>query len=199
VSRRQIANGAQLFEAASQMAAAACGTFDEQHDFLSLQSVRRFGNALREIDDAVFDRLILVAAGMCDQVLGADQFGALQFTTEGRDRFRANVGIDRSEVDQVVVMNDERPEIELVAHAIKEGAIKRGRRRSAPHTRARGEDLEGVRAEFVGFERGLFQRALAGSVDSDAQNSIVTATPAGLRYGGHAFVSMACGLFLYRI
>lgn len=83
-------------------------------------------------------------------------------------------------------MNDERAQVELFTDAVEQGAIEDGGRGSAPHARAGGEDLEGIGAELVGFQRRLFQRALACSVDSDAQNSIVTgmgrAWPAGEQY-----------------
>ena len=45
--------------------------------------------------------------------------------------------------------------------------------RGAPHARAGGEDLEGVGAQFGGFERGFFERAGNGCVNTDAQSTNV--------------------------
>jgi len=39
--------------------------------------LRGFGESCYEVEDAVFERLILVAAGVRDQVLGADGDSAL--------------------------------------------------------------------------------------------------------------------------
>jgi hypothetical protein len=70
-------------------------------------------------------------------------------------------------------VDDQRAKIEFLAYAIQQRAIERRRWGGAPHARASGEDLEGIRAEFLGFKRGFFQRPLACSVDSDPQNFIV--------------------------
>ena len=140
------------------------------------QAARCFGDAAREIRDTLLDANAPVAAGVRDQVLGADGGGTLELTAEGEDGFRADDRVGRGHIDEVVVVDDERMEVELLARVCEQLAIGHRGRTGAPHAWARREDLEGVRAQFVGFERGLFERALTCGVESEAQIFMVAVT-----------------------
>ena len=59
----------------------------------------------------------------------------------------------RRQIDQVVVMDDQRIEVVLFADAGEQLDGAFGRRRRAPHARAGGEDLEGVGADPCCGER----------------------------------------------
>lgn len=96
---------------------------------------------------------------MSDEVVGADQEGALHLATEGVYRFVANNGGRRGEVDQIAVMDDERREIVAMTQVRELADLLGIRSFCAPHARARGEDLKRVRAEFVGFDGGALERA----------------------------------------
>ena len=114
-----------------------------------------------------FDRLALVVAGMQHQVLGADGCGALQFAAESGDGFGADHRVERGEVDQVVDVDGQRVEVVTVACGAKQANLVGGRAHGAPHARAGGEDLEGIRAEFGGLESGAFEGAGDRRVDAE--------------------------------
>src|SRR5215472_9303739 len=97
------------------------------------KSARRFSYATREIRDALLDALASATAGVGDQVLRPDGGGALELAAEGENGFRANDRVGRGHVDQVVVMDDKRVKIVLLADVCKQLAIERQGRTGAPH------------------------------------------------------------------
>ena len=116
-----------------------------------------FGKTQRKCGQTLFQRLILVIARMHNEEVGCDRFGPVEFTAKGRYRLRANVRVERRQVHQIVGVDHEGREIETLARGGKAADVVRVRLRSAPHTRTGGEDLEGVGAEPVSFEAGLFE------------------------------------------
>src|SRR5205085_5275959 len=109
---REIANGAQLLEARTDEASAAGGAFEQQLHGAGVEALGGLGDAVHEVDDRLVHALAAVAAGMCDQILGADRGSALELSAKGKYRFRADGGVDRGQVDQIVVMYHERLQIE---------------------------------------------------------------------------------------
>src|SRR5579864_3172826 len=104
--------------------------------------------------DPLFHGVALVVAAMRDQVLGADGHSPFQFTAERLDRQRADFLVRRSEVDQVIVVNRQGVQVVFLAGAIQETDGRDTWRGGLPLPWTRGENLEGVRSQFGGLERG---------------------------------------------
>ena len=83
------------------------------------------------------------------------------------DRLGADHRIGASQVDQVVDVDHQRMQIEAFARGLRSdldfGLAGHG---GAPHARAGGKDLEGVRAQIRGLESRSFKRARDGCVDA---------------------------------
>ncbi len=166
----EIADHSQLFEALADLVASAGGVFEEHGQTGGAEFSGGFGESECEGGESVFERLVFVIAGVDDEVVGADGFGTVEFAAERGDGFLADIRIERGEVDQVVGMDDEGREVEAFAGGAEAADVVRVRRGGSPLAGAGGENLEGVRAEAVGFEGGLLEGFGAGGVDSDSQN-----------------------------
>ena len=90
----KIADHAQFLETLADLVATADGVFEQHCQARRAESRGRFSEAQRKRGQALFERLVFVVAGMQDEVVGADGFGAVEFTTKRRDRFRADFRIE---------------------------------------------------------------------------------------------------------
>lgn len=145
-ARRQIADGAQLFKAASDLRAAPHGVLQQHCQTRRAKSFRGFRHAERERRHALFDRLALIVSRMDDQVLRANRCGAIQFTAKCGNRFFADHRIERGEIHQIIYVNRERRQIVVFANFSKARDVLAIRNRRAPHSWAGRENLKGVRA-----------------------------------------------------
>lgn len=162
----------KLFESAAELGSRAGRIFDQQFQLAVSEPLRGSCDAFEEVPDSLFDGLAFVVARMSDQILRADGDGAFEFASESLDRLRTNLFVGGREVDQVVVVNDERREVVLFAGALEKGDGRRRGDRCFPLTRAGGKDLESVRTELGGFERGAFEGAGDGGVDAEAHDPL---------------------------
>ncbi len=137
-----------------------------------VKSVGGFGKRSDDGVNAFFHRVAFAVARMRDQILGADEESAFDFTPEGCGGLRTKTFATRSKVNQVVVVDDERPEIVLFTRAGEEFNGARSRRRGAPHARAGGENLERVGADSGGGKGGMFERLSDRSVSADTQAAL---------------------------
>ena len=110
---------------------------------------------------------------MQHQILGADHRGAVQFSAKRHNRLLADHRIERRQVNQVVHVDRQRRKIEPRASIAKALHVRGIGHTRAPHARARGEDLKGIRAQFIRSDRGVFERFRARRMDADSQTAIV--------------------------
>ena len=108
---------------------------------------------------------------------------ALQFAAKSRDRFLPDHRIERRQVDQVIGVNHQRPEVETLTRCRSRLDIVSGRAASAPHPRTGGKDLKGVRPELGRLQRRPFERARSGCMDSQPQSFIVAKLFCLYRFG----------------
>src|SRR5262249_40530412 len=104
----EIPNRTELLEARANQAASTSSAFEQERDTVQGESFRSFGDSVGEVDDSFFDGLALVTAWMRDQILGSDGRRTFQFAAKTQDRFRANGGVDRSQIYQVVIVDNQR-------------------------------------------------------------------------------------------
>jgi hypothetical protein len=162
------AQDVELFESSAELRAGAHGVFDEQHELRKLESRGGGGDAFEKRKQSLLDGLAFVIAGVRDQVFGADRVGSYQFATKRFDGSDAGFFVRGGEVDQVIVVDDQRVEVELFARALEELDGGEARDGGFPLPRAGGENLEGVGAEVVRFNGGVLERAGDGSVVAEA-------------------------------
>jgi hypothetical protein len=173
---REMANGVELIETAAELRAGPGGIFEQNREFGISDQGRihsapgereRFG----DVQHALLDRKTAIVAGMRNQVIGADDERALDFAAEGVDGFFADDRRRRGEVDEIAVVNNQRGKIVALTAAVEETNLLRVGRLGAPHARARGKDLEGVRAELFGLDAGALERSGGRGVNADTQVS----------------------------
>ena len=85
---------------------------------------------------------------MENEILGAQDQRTLDLAAKTGNAFLANLRRLAANVDQVAGVDDQRADVKLgpqLAHPLR---LLRVHLRRAPHPRARGEDLEGVRANL---------------------------------------------------
>src|SRR5256885_13987197 len=111
---------------------------------------------------------------MNDQEIRAERDATNEFVMKRLNRARSEHGLRRSQIDQVIRVNNERAEAKLRAPCAKRGCIgvRNARGSLCPHSWAGGEYLQRVAAKFPGrFER---VQVAAGdrSMDSDAAAAV---------------------------
>src|SRR5579871_1688170 len=107
---------------------------------------------------------------MCDEKLRTDGDGAFQLAPKSLDRLRPHAFVRRSEVDEVVVVDHQGREVVPFASALKEFDAGLTQCGTFPLTRAGGEYLERIRAEFGGFQGRPFQRTGNGGMNPNSHN-----------------------------
>ena len=105
---------------------------------------------------------------MQDQVFGAEGEGALDLPAEGGNGLLAEEGGLAAQVDEIAGVDDEGKTVVVLAETAHLGAVVLRQGLGAPHAGARGEDLEGVRAEFVGTLGRAEDAAGGGEMHADA-------------------------------
>src|ERR1017187_2638921 len=155
----QIADGSQFLKAAAHRGAAAGGVLQQNRDAAPCESVGRLAQAPGTSGDSLFQCLAFVAAGVDYQKLRSEDGRALQFPAEGLNGFGANRRVPRGQVDQVVDVAHQRVDVMPPADVAERLHLGGVGGPGAPHARAGREDLECIRADFDGPQRGLFERA----------------------------------------
>ena len=173
----EIADGPELFKAAAELTAGAGGVFEEDGETGGGEAAGGVAEAEGKGGDALLDGLAAVAAGVDNQVLGADGGGALDLGAEAGDGAGADEGIEGGEVDEIVDVDGERAEVVALADFLQQADLAGVGRACAPHARAGGEDLEGVGAELDGLEGRLFEGTGGEGVDAEAQGDGQGRTP----------------------
>ncbi len=86
------------------------------------------------------------AAGMDDQVIGAQGHGAHQFVMKRLHRPGTQNRVGGREIDQIIVVDHQRAELQFLAAGSEARGVRLRDSRGAasPHARAGGENLEGV-------------------------------------------------------
>ncbi len=133
---------------------------------------------------------------MDDQKISAESYGTHQFIMESLDRAHSKHRLSRSEIDQIVCVNDERAEAQFRASRAKGGGVNFGDagRACLPHARAGGEYLQRVAAELAsGFER-VEITSRDGGVDADAQAAVHPGWGQRLRLGFRAILVLVIEL-----
>src|ERR1700722_17621234 len=100
----------------------------------------------------------LAISGMRHQILSANGQRALDLAAKRRRRLHSQQLAAGRQVDEVIVVDDERLQIVTIPRALQQLNRARLWRRRTPHTWAGGENLEGVSAHLRGFEGGVFKR-----------------------------------------
>ncbi len=154
---RQIPDHSDFFETLTDPGAASYCVFEKHGQAGGTESRGGFGEAQCERRKTLFERLVFIVTRMEDKIVCADGFGAVKFATEGCDRLLSYLWIERGQVDEVIGVDHERREIQPLAGGFEAADIVWIRRGSPPHARTGGEDLEGIGAETVSFEAGVFE------------------------------------------
>ena len=170
---REVADHSEFFETGPDLITGAHCVFEENCDALRLETFSRLGEAKHEGGDALFQWLAFVITRVENQVFGSDGRSAVQFPPERLNGFRADVGVEAGQVGQVVVVDDERRNVQPFASGAEAADIVGVRPRSAPHAGAGREDLKGIGSQIVRFKGGVFQGFRGRGVESDAQVRIV--------------------------
>jgi hypothetical protein len=110
---------------------------------------------------------------MENQVFRADGGCAFQFAPEALDGFAADHRVERRQINQIVHVDNQRVQIEPLAGVFKKFDLLGVGRFGAPHARAGGEDLEGVRPEFRRFKRSFLEATAGGGMNAEAQNAYI--------------------------
>src|SRR5262249_11273731 len=145
-ARRELAHHLQLFETAAELRPRADSVFEQQHELSELESLCRFGDALEEVEHALLDREAFVVARMRDEVFGAYGDSSFELAPEGCDGVGAGLAVRGREVDEVIVVNGERGQVEFFAGSLEEFDRGLAGSRAFPLAGAGGEDLERIGA-----------------------------------------------------
>src|SRR5712664_3054240 len=114
------------------------------------------------------------------------------------NRLRAHHSVRRREIDQVVVVNHQWSEAKLRAAGPKPCRVRLCNARSSarPHSWARGENLQRIRTELRGGIKCPGDVSGNGSVDPDAEASVLPGRRLGNRFRfGTIFVAYVVGGF----
>lgn len=150
--------------------------FQQDTQISKIHAARGLPQSVGDGGDRRGHRSAFAAAGMRHQEIGAESDGANDFFMKGLDRTDAKNAIRRSEIDQIIVVNDERAKLQFLTASTeaKRGGTDalRAIRGTTPHTRTGGKNLERVGAEIVGkVERGS-NFAGDGRVDANANAAV---------------------------
>ncbi len=129
---------------------------------------------------------------MHDEVIGAQRDSAYDFIVICLNRADAHDRIGCRQIDQVIGVDDQRPEAEFGALGPKFGGVdfRNARAHARPHARAGGENLQRVAAEFRGALKRAGEAAGNRSMNADANAAVAPSGSLRLGYGfGAVFVA----------
>ena len=115
---------------------------------------------------------------MRHQVFGADRLGALQFATKRRDRLLTNHRIDRRQVDQVVHVDRQRPQIQPLSRPAKCRDRRPSSGMDARHIRGLAEKIWKVLAPSSAAFSAAFSSEPAMEVWMPIRRDFMLADPA---------------------
>ena len=134
------------------------------------------------------------ASRMDHEIVRAESERSHNFLMECLHGARAQHGIGRRQIDQVVSVDDERTERQFFAAVAESRGVCFGDSRCvalAPHARAGGKNLQGVRTEAVRNFQRAGDVARDGGVDADANAAVF---PGGNFRGGRRFRAVFVGV-----
>ncbi len=111
----QITDHAELFEPGANLIAGADGVFEEDGNAFRVKALSGLREAEDEGGDTLFEGLAFVISRVKDEVFRSYGGGPVQFSAEGCNGFGADVRVEAGQVGEVVVVNDERADIEPFA------------------------------------------------------------------------------------
>ncbi len=123
-----MANRGQLIEFSAELRARASGIFEQNRELrvggeLLIYSSPGERHGFGNVEHPLLHSQAFVIAGVSDEIFGADEESALDFSAERIDGFFPNDRWRRGEIDQVTVVNDERGEIVPVAQLLEAGDL----------------------------------------------------------------------------
>ncbi len=183
-----------LFELPAERRSLPRGIFEQNFQIAELQAAQRLPQTL---DDCAHGRVAVAfaaASRMDHEIVRAESERSHNFLVKCLHGARPQNGIGRGQIDQVVSVDDERPERQFLAAIAESRRVRFGDSRCvafAPHARAGGKNLQGVCAEAVrNFERAG-DVARDGGVDADANAAVF---PSGNFRGGRRFRTVFVGV-----
>ena len=112
---RELAHHAQFLESAPQGRAGARRVFEQHRELARVETLRRFGQRPDDRIDALLHRVPLAVAGVRNQVFGADRQRTLDLAAKRRGGLQAQRLAAGRQIDQVVVVDDQRKKIVPIA------------------------------------------------------------------------------------
>ena len=152
----RVQDGAQLFEARADGSSLPGRIFQQDFQVAEFQAARGLFQALRDGADGGGGRAFAAAAGMGDQIISAEGDGANEFLVKSLHGAGTQNRVWRREIDQVIIVDDQRAEAEFLAASAEARGFGFGDAGATalPHSRAAGKDLQGVGAKAMSnFER----------------------------------------------
>src|ERR1700722_2803465 len=157
--------------------------FDEDSQPAELYSLRSMAHALSNFRDCLFPVSPKAGTRMGNEEIRAERYRADQFIMKRLDRPRAHHSIRTREIDQIIVVNDERSEAKLrpARPEPRRIRLRNARAHARPHARARGKNLQRIRAELHGGIERPRNVPRNRSVDPDAETTILPGRRLGNR------------------
>ncbi len=180
---QRIQHLADFFQARPERAAHPRGVFDQNAQRSWRQVLGSLLNGFDGEPQGLIRFAFAASAGMHDHKIGPQRDPSNQLVMKGLYRSRAQHWLLRRQVDQIICVNDQRPQAKRFAARAKRSGIyfADAGRTTGPHARAGRENLQRVAAELVrGFER-VEIAACNGRVDANPQSTVHPGRGAGFR------------------
>lgn len=172
--------------------------FDKNAQFAKFHALRRLPHAIRNIGNGLCPVSSKSGTRMRNQKISAQRNRADQFIVKCLDRPRSHHAVRRRQVDQIIVVDDQRSEAKLRTASPKPSCVRSGNARAPtwPHSRACGKNLQRVRPQLrSGIERPRNISSNRG-VDPNAKTAVLPGRRPGNRLGFRAiFVAFVVGGF----
>ena len=120
-------NFRHFFEPAADHSPLPGGVFNENLQAVKVEAARRLPQRFDAMSNCLRPAAVPRAPGMRDEIFSSKSPRPLDFAPEGRDRHRPQPLVLRSEINQVVIMDDERCKAVLPSRRPKTFAILRRR------------------------------------------------------------------------
>src|SRR5438309_422714 len=159
-----------LFEGGAEGKLGTGGVLDEDLEVAGggeVDSVHGALDAFGSFGEAFVAGESAIAAGVQDEVFGAECETAFDFAAKGGDGFLPELVGLACEVDEVADVDNGGLDAVFAAERAHLVTLLGGEVEGLPHARTRAEDLEGVAAEAIGALRGGLDAASGGGVHTD--------------------------------